>query len=105
MIEDVRPLMTDLLPTERCQSTRPRRLRPRNNVAEYGGTVFKIMKINEAELLMPANSYEVSYVLSIKKPNLNTGFKNWAVLAYERRRELDQWAKYYCDAAWIKEHR
>ena len=55
----------------------------------------------------PENSWEVSYVLGLKHPQIHTGVSMFSLkmnLSYSRRVELEAWADRYFTPEWLNDH-
>lgn len=55
----------------------------------------------------PENSYEVSYVISYKRPKIELGIaKNdiFRIVGPGRARELREWSNKEFDGRWLKDH-
>lgn len=65
------------------------------------------MKRNYYNPNEPANSWEISYVVLLKRPKIDIGltFKECFKQINEKRREiLTNWANTQFTSAWLKEH-
>ena len=56
-------------------------------------------------MMKPENSYEVAYVLKLKRPSIDVGCsleQLCSVLGPKRTESLNKWAKYGANKEWIK---
>lgn len=55
----------------------------------------------------PENSWEVSYVISVRKPHIKLGGSNeefFRAVGWRRAKELRQWAEEEFDHYWLLQH-